>query len=419
LEGDRGVLMCFAESDGAFLWELVVPKMYEIKFSDWHRVGISSTPVVEGDRVYLVTNRCEVVCLDLAGLENGNQGPYRDEAAHMANPGDPPVKLTDRHADILWLADMVAEVGAKPHNASNCSVLVDGDLLYICTGNGVDWTHSRVMNPEAPTLIVLDKKTGRVLARDDFGIGPNIIHGQWSSPSLGVVDGKKCVFQGTGSGYLFAVRAMTPQEAEAARQGDEPSTLETIWKFNGHPRAQLQEVVPLEHFHDTHSYEVVANPVVAGERLYVMFTQELYHKMPLGWLVCLDTTGKGDTTRTGGLIWGYDDVSSSGSTVSIADGLLYIADSHGKLHCLDAETGQPCWVHDVGGPIWGSTLVADGKVFLGTGRRGFWIFRHGREKEILHECTMPDKILSTPTAANGTLYVTVFKTLYAIADEKK
>src|ERR1041385_2876376 len=92
-QGDRGVLMCFAEKTGSLLWQFVVPKREEDPYFDWPKTGMSSPVTVEGDRVYLTDNRGEVVCLDAKGMANGNDGPYRDEAAHMTPPkesGSPP-----------------------------------------------------------------------------------------------------------------------------------------------------------------------------------------------------------------------------------------------------------------------------------------------------------------------------------------
>lgn len=419
LEGDRGVLVCLNEKSGELLWELVVPKFSEIRYSDWYRVGIVSAPVIEDGKAYIMSNRCEVISLDMNGLADGNTGPFLDEANHSVPGGSPPLELTEKDADIIWICDLYKTLGVMPHNASNCSILLDGNLLYVCTGNGVDWTHRYVMNPAAPSLVVIDKRTGKVVAKDDFRLGPNIIHGQWSSPSMGIVDGKKLVFQGTGSGHLFAVEALREELADAALESGKIVSLKTIWKFNGHPLAQIQEVVPLEHFHDTKSYEVIGNPVFYKDRVYVVFTQELFHNLPNARLVCINARGNGDITRSGGLIWKYDEISSSCSTVAIADGLLYITDRKGILHALNAETGEPYWTHAIGGPIWGSPLLADGKIYIGNERRNLWIMEHGKEPKVLARITMPDKILSSVTAANGTLYVPLFGTLYAIENPSR
>jgi hypothetical protein len=86
-QGDRGILMCFDEKTGKFLWQLSVPKHESGKVNDWEYLGITSTPFIEGDRAYMVTNRCEVLCLDMNGQANGNDGPFKDEAQYFAGPG--------------------------------------------------------------------------------------------------------------------------------------------------------------------------------------------------------------------------------------------------------------------------------------------------------------------------------------------
>jgi outer membrane protein assembly factor BamB len=410
IENDRGVLACFDEATGEFLWQLNVPKRYEIKYGDWHYVGFSSPPTVVGDRAYAVTNRGEVVCLDMNGLADGNDGPFLDEARHRTDSEATEfLEPTDKDADIVWLRDMVELDGVIFHNATNCSILVDSDVLYLCTSNGVEWTHSRVANPEAPTVLALDRRTGKRLARDDFDLGLNIIHGQWSSVSSGKVDGRKLLFLGTGNGHVYGFK---PYD----RSNPSPR-LKTVWDFNGQPAAQSEDDPPLEFGFETKSYEVTGMPVFYKNRVYVAITQDPWHTGKTGWFVCLDATAKGDITRTG-LVWSYSDIGRSISTASIADGLVYIADFEGKLHCLDAETGRPYWVHDAGGPIWGSTLVADGKVYMGTGRRTLWVLKAGKKLSVLSKIRFSDKINTTPVAANGTLYLATTKHLYAIGPEQ-
>jgi outer membrane protein assembly factor BamB len=418
IEGDRGVLMCFDERNGEFLWQLVVPKLHEIKWSDWHYVGITSPPTVEGDRAYLVSNRCEVLCLDVDAMADGNDGPYTDEGRHMVPAGEPPLLTGNKDADIIWLYDMVTQADVYPHNASSCSILIHDDLLYVCTGNGVEWTHEDVPKPGAPTVIVLDKNTGKLVARDDFGIGADIIHGQWSSPSLAHIGGKPRMFLGGGNGYVYAFEPFGAGGRTAQGAGEEPALLKNVWKSNGHPLAQTQDDVPIEHGYDCASYEVFSMPVFYKNRIYVTVSQDPWYKKKHGWLVCIDAAGTGDVTRTG-LVWSYEKTGASLSTVSIADGLVYVADYAGQLHCLDAETGKCYWVHDAGRPIWSSTLVADGKVYLGTGRSLFWVLAHGKQLEVINRIRMPDRIFTTPTAANGVLYVATNRDLYAVATVTK
>jgi outer membrane protein assembly factor BamB len=102
------------------------------------------------------------------------------------------------------------------------------------------------------------------------------------------------------------------------------------------------------------------------------------------------------------------------STVSVAGGLVYVGETFGVIHCVDAQTGEGCWTHEVNGRIWGSTLVADGRVYLPTSR-GLLIFAPGREKKLLRTVKIGSGCYSSPVAANGVLYVASMKYLYALS----
>jgi len=39
-KGDRGILLCFDEKDGTFLWQLMVPKLGPDPYFDWPRGGL-------------------------------------------------------------------------------------------------------------------------------------------------------------------------------------------------------------------------------------------------------------------------------------------------------------------------------------------------------------------------------------------
>ena len=112
--------------------------------------------------------------------------------------------------------------------------------------------------------------------------------------------------------------------------------------------------------------EVNATPVFWKNRVYVAVGQDPEHGEGVGRLVCVDATKSGDITQTG-LLWEYRGIHRSISTVSIAPGtgLLFVGDFSGFVHCLDAETGKLHWTHDMKAHMWGSTLVADGKVYVG------------------------------------------------------
>jgi outer membrane protein assembly factor BamB len=338
--GDRGVLMCFNEADGKLLWQLVVPKLEDDRFADWHNVGIMSPPTVEGDRAYLVTNRGEVVCLDLAGMVNGNDGPYRDEGKHMASRGKAALKVRATDADIVWLYDMRYTLGVRQHNGSNGSVLICGDFLYVSTSNGVNYTHKALDTPEAPSLIVLDKKTGGLVAVDGARIGTQIFHGTWSSPSLGAVGGRQRIFFGAGDGVCYGFDPLTRAAiGAAAAAGKKPARLPPVWKFHCDPAGRSDKP------HDYHNNRregpstIIGLPVFADGRVYVAAGGDAWHGKRQAWLKCIDAGGAGDVTAKGGA-WSYELERHCIATPSIHDGLVYIGDFGRVLHCVDAATGK-------------------------------------------------------------------------------
>src|SRR5262249_32266319 len=49
IRGDKGVMMCFRESDGQFLWQIVHDKLPKPDENDFPNQGVLSAPVVEGN----------------------------------------------------------------------------------------------------------------------------------------------------------------------------------------------------------------------------------------------------------------------------------------------------------------------------------------------------------------------------------
>jgi outer membrane protein assembly factor BamB len=406
--GDRGVLMCFEEKTGKFLWQLVVPKREEDRYHDWPNSGISSPVTVEGDRVYVVSNRGEVMCLDAAGLANGNDGPYRDEGKHMTPAGETLVEPGPLDADILWLFDLTSGAGIWSHDAAHSSILIRGDHLYLNSGTGVDNTHKKIRRPDAPSLVVIDKNTGRYLAREHEGIGPDIFHCTWSAPSMANVNGRELIFFAAGNGLLYAFEPLSETPTN-----DRVETLRKVWQFDFDPTAPKENV----HRYNQNRREGPSNfygmPVFHNNRIYLAGGGDLFWGKNEAWLKCIDATKTSDVTRTGE-VWSYRLEKHVFSTPAVHNGLVFIADCGRKMHCVDLATGKPHWTHDIKGEVWASPLVADAKVYLGTREGEFYVFAASKEQQLLHSINMGDKISGTATAANGTLYIATMSQLYAL-----
>lgn len=404
--GDRGVLMCFDEKTGRFLWQLVVPKITTSVYWDWTGAGICSPATVEGDRVYTVSSRGEVMALDANGLADGNGGPFHDEGLHRVPAGQPALEPGPADADILWLYDMIRELGVRQHDAAHCSILLDGRFLYVNTANGVDDTHRRIASPDAPCLIVIDKETGRLVARDGEHIGPTVFHCTWSSPALGTVNGRKLIFYCGPNGVVYAF------EPVAAVTG-EVQTLKKVWWFDIDPSAPKENVHRYTANRTESPSTIHAMPVFAGGRLYVAGGGDIWWGKRQAWLFCIDPAGAGDITATAKK-WAYPLTRHVMSTPAVWNGLAFVADCGRKVHCLDAATGEPFWTHDIQGEMWASTLVADGKVYVATRRGEFVVLAAAREKRVLASLQLDGPASGTPVAANGVLYVTTQRKLYAL-----
>ena len=436
---DLGVLLCFDEGTGDFLWQHSNEKLPTGRVHDWPLQGVCSTPAVDGDRLWYVTNRGEVVCLDVEGFADGeDDGPLkglqqplfeftanlallgennarkptgfddltirslaatmkiilpgncevtkRDEALiwdvtvfdytarlkrmiyeidvehgelrvwkvtnegrgailgsltvnltaglddgqlgagvrgvitakgfdlssessvetietgrswrvfasqALAKPGDDrrqeiflrlvgtnlvcytPRASLEHEADVVWSLDMIRDLGVSPHNMSNCSPLIAGDFLFVCTSNGVDESHTRIPAPDAPSFIALDRWTGKVLWTDKSP-GNNIQHAQWASPSYGVFAGEAQVIFPGGDGWVYSFDP----------RGDGQGNSKLLWKFDGNFKES-------RHFLGGRSTrnEIIAFPAIYDKLVYIVMGQDPEHGEGSGCLWCLDPAG--------------------------------------------------------------------------------------------------------------------------------
>lgn len=379
---DAGVLMAFRASDGAFLWQDVAPRV-ERGLREWLLPSTTSIPYVEGDRLFYVTADCQLRCLDTKGFIDGeNNGPYREE-----------VFKDSAAADIIWQLDIPA-LGVFPHEACNSEVLPLGDLLLVSTSNGQNEGHTRVPSPRAPSLIAVNKNSGELIWRA-VGPGDRVLHGDWSSPVAGNVNGRIQVFHGGGDGVLRAYDAASGQE---------------VWRFDGNPKDAPW--VPRAGVLSRMS--IIASPVFADGRVFIAMGQSPGHGDAPSFVYAIDPNGHGDVTKSG-LLWVSREVGRVVGTPIVKDGLLYVGDLGGAVHCLDAATGTHLWKHETNDPIWGCFLLAGDRLYVGNAEGLMTVLRTGRKKELLGQIEMEAPLYSRPTASGDSLYVATANRLYRIA----
>jgi outer membrane protein assembly factor BamB len=373
VKGDKGVVMCFRESDGKFLWQNVHDKLASGRVNDWPMQGICSTCNVDGNRVYYVSNRCELVCSDVEGANDGSGAPSGS-------------------GKILWKLDMMKELGVFPHNMSASSPNIDGDLVYVVTSNGVDESHIVIPSPDAPSFIAVNKLTGSVVW-DKVGPGEKILHGQWSSPAIGVIGGVKQIIFPGGDGQLYAF---------------EPETGKELWTFQCNPDGTVYKLGG----RGTRN-ELIATPVIYNDRVYIAMGQDPEHGEGPGHMYAIDATKRGDISKTRA-VWRNDEVNRGLATVSIYDSVLYHCDLSGNFRAIDPDTGKVLWKHEMGSAVWSSPYYVDGKVLMGDEDGHVVVFAAGKEKKIINTIDMGGSVYTTPVAANGVLYISTREKLYAI-----
>jgi outer membrane protein assembly factor BamB len=351
----------------------------------------------------------------------------------------------------VWAFDMMAGppvgLGTSQHNMCSCSVTSWGDILFVNTSNGVDEAHITIPAPSAPSFVAMNKNTGEVYWTDNSP-GKNILHGQWSSPTVGVIGGVAQVIFGGGDGWVYSFKADKGKDGKP----------ESLWKFDINPKDSVLELGGRGTRND-----IISTAVIYDDKVYFCTGQDPEHGEGVGILWCIDPTKRGDISEklavnradpkkpipvkriqavveadgdmaidnpNSGVVWKYTshDVDGNGkldfeeqfhrsiSTVAIKNDLLFVPDFSGLFHCVDAQTGKEYWSYDMLAAAWGSAMIVGDKVYVGDEDGDIAVFNLTKEKhDPLAEINMGNSVYSTPIIANNVLYIANKDHIFAIA----
>lgn len=272
---DLGVLVCLKQSDGSFLWQHGSEKLASGRAQDWPNIGICCSPLVENNRLWYVTSRGEVVCLDTEGFwDDKNDGSIQSE--EHTNKND---------ADVIWRFDMMKELGISQHNMCSSSVTASGNRLFVLTGNGIDGDHKQIPAPNAPSFICLDRNSGDLLWADSTP-GENILHGQWSSPACGVIGGVEQVVFAGGDGWIYSFDPV----GELGPDGNGRGKL--LWRFDANPKDSVFSMRNATRLHP------IGTPVIYKDQVLIALGEDPEHGEGPGVLWSIDGTKRGDVSPT-------------------------------------------------------------------------------------------------------------------------
>jgi outer membrane protein assembly factor BamB len=207
-------------------------------------------------------------------------------------------------------------------------------------------------------------------------------------------------------GRIGGVDQVIHPQGDGWVRGFDPLTGKKLWEFDSNPKDSVWPKT---------RNELISTAVVWEDRVYIANGHDPEQGEGVGHLYCIDATKRGDISESG-RVWHYDKIRRSMSTAAVHDGLIYCADFSGFLHCLDARTGRPHWVHDMLAAVWASPVVADGKVYLGDEDGDVAVFQAGTTKKILAENNLGNSVYSSAVPANRVILLNSRNRIFALAE---
>ena len=330
-----------------------------------------------------------------------------------------------------------------PCKLQTSSPTIVGDLVLVGTSHGRDYLESQ-FNAEAPSFVALHKETGRIVWKDNSP-GEFILHGQWSSPAYGVFNGvAQAIFAG-GDGWLYSF------DFEQIRNGRS----RLLWKFDCNPKRSKW----MPGGKGTRN-NLIASPVIHQGRVYIGTGQNPEHGEGDGILWCIDPNRRGDispelvvpgvltdqksqvgepvinvgaarrvqaaTERdqvvpnpNSGAIWKYVGVDRDGdgsiefleqihrtiSSVAIHNEFLFVSDLGGALHCLNPNTGDVYWTHDLFAASYSTPLIVGDFVYVGDEDGDIVVMALERQKKVVAEIPSPESITGPLISDGNSLFV--------------
>ena len=448
---DLGVLLCFDARNGNLLWQASSKKLSN-RAHDWPYNGLSGTPLIEGNRLWYITNRSELVCLDTEGF-------YDHEDDGVAESDD--VTGREKEADVVWRLDMIKQLGVTPFdtcfNVRGNSVCIDGDIVFAVTGHSMKLQkHRKILNPNAPSFIAVDKNTGKLLWSDSSS-SRNAKDQQTGTPTCARLGGVPQVIFPGGDGWLYSFDIRDVRRGKA----------EPLWKFDCNPKDSSWT------WNSTNLRSSVLGAVTVDTgRVFVCVGRTKDHERP-GRVWCIDPTKRGDVspelvfnkaapnvliadkvpvacdqqagdfTRpnpNSAAIWQYtgrdkngngnlaidERMNSSVSRVIVHDDLVFACDGAAILHCVDANTGKMHWSYDLLAASTSAPVVSEDYVFTMSEDGEVLVFGLSKDPKVampggkpIHRIHAPATITASSAIDKNVLYILSSETLYAIAEPPK
>jgi outer membrane protein assembly factor BamB len=395
IKEDAGVLACFDAKTGELLYQHISQKI-GIASQDWPITGNTSSPFILGNRLWFCTNRLEVICLNIQPL--------------VERTGEPTMEWT---VDFKTRYKMVPTDVHLGNRASRCSIVGVEGRIFVNTTNSFSYDRRPTINPDAPSLVCLDQKTGETVWTD-HSPGGDIARNQHCNPVIFQQDANNYVAIGQGDGF---VRAFACETGKVKWKFDLNTTEERNEKNAFRKRRLLTE-----------------SPVFDGERLYFAIGDDREASFERGGIYCIDPSGSGDISaecRIDGnsmanpnskLLWKHTQLNGEQIHTSIAGlcvtaSLLFSADIDGIVKCFDKQSGKLHWKHEMQATAIGTPLVVGDSVYVTDEDGDVEVLSASAEYHFIASMNLFDPIESSPIYADETLFFVTRRSVFAVGEQ--
>lgn len=401
----------------------------------------SSTPIIWGDRLFLLSARATDRPADPVAEADGPNAaanPPGDRPGSAAAPerrgpraggsgrggrggggGSTPthyhqflVTAYDRHSgEPLWqrvaTEQVPHEAGHGTNTFASSSPITDGQHLWVNFGSRGVYCFDLDGNP------IWQRDLGKMQTRSQFG--------EASSPAL---QGGKLIipWDHEGQSQLFALDAKTGETLWQVER-DEPTTwatpLITPWQGSWQVVTNGKRVRSYELETGALLWEAggqVDNPIPTPVRYQDFVIAMTGYRGNAIHAIKLDA--QGDVTGTDAVLWSRDDAAPYVASPVLYKGQLYFTKSReGILSSVDAATGAvvipPSRLPQISS-IYASPVAAQDRIYI-TGREGATVvLRHGPEFEVLAVNQLDDVLDASPVMIGELMYLRGERFLYCV-----
>ncbi len=368
-----------------------------------------SSPVVMNDRVYLVCRAFpetekegeKTVCVDARTGEliwESIHNVYLSDApaervgwsSVVADPASDTVFvlglgcvfqcLDGKSGKVIWEHSMSEEYGMLSTYGGRTNFPVVFEDLVIISGVTTGWGETAV---PAHRFIAFDKKTGVSQWIKSTRVRPEDT--TYSTPVFTTFKGQAAMVVGAGDGAVYAFQ---------------PRTGKTIWKYQASTRGLNTSLL------------VDENGIVYGGHA----EQNASDTTTLGAVFAFDGNVEGDILEEN-LLWKLPKKAVGRSCPVKVDDRVYYLEDGATLVIVNAKTGELVGQKKLGRIMFGSPMVADGKIYIAENTGRFYVLKPSEKGvDVVSEARLAqgEEVFGSPVVSNGRIFLPSIEALYCI-----